>query len=392
MSQPHNFQDLQAGFYNALSQGLGFSPNDPFQIIQPSPPLVAGETADQDLWAYLNNIPPYSLTQNTAISGGNQFLSNYQGVMSALLAAPNSFQSTIGPACNNAYTQAVQNGDAGTSAIDFRNWALTNGACSPVAVSGASALAAAMLDPVFAAQMNVTAYKPVGKKPVDFSQDYSKLKQLLKNAPNRSFSVAESSWNTDVSQSWTKSANSGFFGLWGGSSSTSEVSEKFASSGVNLDATFEHVLSFAPTPGDWYTSSALGLAFHNQSGAPWDQSKPINWTNTFGPQGNMQRFMSSLVVVSGMSIVVTSSAVYTSDEQNQITSNSQNGLWPFYTSGGSGGSSSNVSFDNSGHMVVKTTSKPGVPVVIGAKVLSASQYLGAEAQAAKTLTKLFFAA
>ncbi|WP_288588799.1 hypothetical protein [uncultured Methylobacterium sp.] len=249
-----------------------------------------------------------------------------------------------------------------------------------------------MLDPVFAAQINVTPYKPVGTGSVDFSQGFSKLKQLLQKAPSRSFSIAASNWNSDVSKSWTQSSNSGFFGLWGGSSSQSSISEKFASGGVALDASFDHVLPFTPTPGDWYTSSALGLAFHNQSGAPWDPVKPINWANTFGPQGNMQRFMASLIVVSGMTIVVTSSASYSSDEQTQITSNSSSGMWPFYTGGGSGTSSTHASFNTAGNMVVKIASKAGVPVVIGGKVLSAGQYLGVEAEAAKTLNRMFFAA
>lgn len=392
MSDPKNFVDLQAGFYNALSQGLGFSPNDPFQVIQPSPPLVGGETADQDVWAYLNDIPPRSLTMNTALSGGNQFLADYQAVMSALLAAPNTFESTIGPQCFQAYQAALKGGDVKTGAMNFRNWALYNGTCSAVAVSGASALAAAMLDPVFAAQMNVTPYKPAGVDPVDFSQGYAKLKQLLKVAPSRSFTVKTSSWDTNVSHTWSQGSNSGFFGLWGGSSSQSSLSEKFASSGVGLEARFNNVLVFAPTPGDWYTSSALGLAYNNRDKAPWDPAKPINWTNTFGPSGNMQRFMANLVVVSGMTIIVTSAASYTSVEQTEIRNNSGAGLWPFYCTNSSGGSSTDVSFNAAGNMVVKIASKSGIPVVIGGTVLSAGQYLGVEAQASKTLTKLFFAA
>ncbi|WP_288588800.1 hypothetical protein [uncultured Methylobacterium sp.] len=121
MSQPQNFVDLQAGFYNALVQGLGFSPNDAIQVTQPSPPLVGGDSADQDLWAYLNSIPPFSLTMNTSLSGGNQFLSNYQAVMSALKAAPNSFESTIGPGCFAAYQAALKDKDVKPGAVAFRN-------------------------------------------------------------------------------------------------------------------------------------------------------------------------------------------------------------------------------------------------------------------------------
>lgn len=47
-----SFLDLQNGFYNALTQGLGLPPGSPFQLIQPSPPLVAGPNQDNALWNY----------------------------------------------------------------------------------------------------------------------------------------------------------------------------------------------------------------------------------------------------------------------------------------------------------------------------------------------------
>ncbi|ODV43082.1 hypothetical protein AWV79_20695 [Cupriavidus sp. UYMMa02A] len=390
MANPKDFVDLQAGFYNALAQGLGYSNQDPFQVVQPSPPIVGGDDADDLLWAYLNNIPVASLTGNTQFSSGNQFLTNYQAVMSALQAAPNNFQSTIGPACWDSYQRALKDGDVKPGAVQFRNWALYNDTCSAVATSGASALAAAMLDPIFAAQMNVLPYKPAGDEAVTFVPGYSKMLTLLKKAPSRSFSVAASSWQTDVSHTWTKGENSGFFGLWGGSSSTSTLSQKFASSGVSLDATFQNVLPFNATPGDWYSSAALGLAFNSPGSAPWNPSSPINWEKTFGSSGNMQRFASSLLIANKMDITVRSLATYSENEQAVIRSNKDSGLWPFYTNSSRGGSSTSASFDLSGNMTVKITSDLNIPIVIGCIVLSAGVYLGHEAQASKMLTERFY--
>lgn len=392
MSDTKNFVDLQAGFYNALAQGLGYSPSDPFQVIQPSPPLVSGNDEDELLWNYLNAIPPFSLTQNTVFSGGNQFLSDYQGVMSALQAAPNDFQATVGPVCFAAYQQALKDGAVKPGPMQFRNWALVNGACSSVAVSGASALARAMLDPIFAAQMNVLPYQPAGTDPVDFSPGYKTMLKQLKNAPSRAFQVAAGNWNTNVSSTWTKGSTSGFFGLWGGSSSSSTLSEKFASSGVGLTAKFANVLPFNAVPGVWYSSSAFGLAFNNPDKAPWVQSSSINWANTFGPNGNMQRFCTSLLIANNMNVVVTSNATYSDAEQQEIQSHSSAGLWPFYSSGGGSGSSTSVSFTASGNMQVTITSKSGVPVVIGCIVLPAAQYLGHEVKASELLTSSFYAA
>ena len=91
------FLDLQNGFYNALSQGLGFHPGSPFQIVQPSPPLSSGSQANTLLWNYFNNIPPFQLSQNFVQSGGSQFSTNYSGFHSALEAGPNDFLAVIGP-------------------------------------------------------------------------------------------------------------------------------------------------------------------------------------------------------------------------------------------------------------------------------------------------------
>lgn len=384
---PTNFVDLQAAFYNAFAQALGFSPSDPFQVIQPSPPLVGGTDADQLLWNYFNAIPPFSLTQNTILSGGNQFLADYQGVMSALQAQPNNFQSTIGQSCYNAYITAVEAGQvAAGDPVAFRNWALVNSQCSSVAVQGASALAAALLDPIFAAQMNVLPYKPAGSKSVDFVPGYATMMKLLDAAPSRSIpQIGTSQWNWDTSQSWTSGGDSGFFGLWGGSSSSSSISQKFASSGVTLSASFGNVLQFAATPGDWYSSAALGMAFNNQSGPPWVSDNAIDWNTTFGSNGNMQRFLPNLVIVQDMEVTVTSQASYSESEQTTIQSNSSAGMWPFYSSGSSSSSSTNVGFDSSGHMTVKITSKKGVAVAVGCTVLPAGQYLGHEELRAKTL-------
>ncbi|MBZ5714921.1 hypothetical protein [Nannocystis pusilla] len=385
---PTNFVDLQAAFYNAFSQALGFSPGDPFQVVQPSPPLVGGAQADQLLWNYFNAIPPYSLTQNTILSGGNQFLADYQGVMSALQGAPNNFQSTIGPSCYKAYSAAIKAGQVKAGdPLAFRNWALVNSQCSGVAVSGASALAAAMLDPIFAAQMHAMAYKPAGSQNVDFVPGYATMMRLLAAAPSRSIpQIGTSQWNWDVTSSWTSGSDDGFFGLWGGSSSSSSTSQKFASSGVTLSASFGNVLQFSATPGDWYSSAALGLAYNNQSGPPWVPDSPINWQNTFGSNGNMQRFLSTLVIVQDMNVTVTSLATYSESEQQTIRSQSSAGLWPFYTQSSSSGSNTDVGFNSQGNMTVTITSQPGVAVVVGCIVLPAAQYLGHESERSRLLS------
>lgn len=375
------YLDLQNGFYNAFSQGLGFAPGIPFQMVQPSPPLIDGAKADQLLWNYFNNIPPYSLTQNYIASGGNQFTSDYSGLFSALQGAPNSFEQDVGPKCNtawNAYAAVLPiTTPLSQFPVIFRNWAMRNG-YSNVANVGASDLAQLLLDPISSAQMALMLYKPAGANSPTWDAGFADMVQQLSVAPTRKFLLNSSTMNSDVSNTWSKSSNSGFFGLWGGSSSSSSQSSTFAASGVTVDASFDHVMQFSAVPGDWYNSSAMSLAFSNKDGAPWDSSKPINWNNTFGQNGNMQRFAANLIIASGMRVLVTSAATFSKEDQTAINNNSGAGMWPFYNTNSSSGSSTDVTFNNQGNMTVTITSLPNVPIVLGVIVEPAAVFVGHE--------------
>ena len=382
MSDP--FLDLQNGFYNALMQGLGFRIGDPFQVVQPSPPLASGPQADRLLWNYFNNIPPLSLTQNYIQSGGNQFFSNYTGLLSALVpATPSQFDKVVGPTISAEWLAYSRVALPITFPLNqfpqaFRNWAIRYGH-SAVASSGASAMAADFLDPITAAQTTVTSLyvdeNLVFRQP-DWIPDYNTLVQTLATAPSRSFDLSSSTMSSDVSKSWTNSSNSGFFGLWSGSSSTSSISQQFASNGVTVNASFAHVLPFLATAGQWYSSAAMGLAYSNRTGNPWNSSSSINWQNTFGSSGNLQRFAVQLIVVDTMNIEVTSQASFSTSDQNAIFQNSGSGMWPFYTSNSGSGSSTSTKFENTGKMTVHINSNPGVPIVIGINVLPVSDFVG----------------
>jgi hypothetical protein len=378
------FLDLQNGFYNALSQGLGYPPGSPFQIFQPSTPLPHG-TSNTTLWAYLNNIPPFSLTQNYIASGGNQFFSDYSGLLSALQAPANTFQQDVGEACFNAFQTYINNLSTPPAPqqlpVIFRNWAILR--YPSVANKGASDLSAMLLEPISAGQMAIMPYQ--GGRPADWSLNYSDLISQLNVAPKVSFQVNSSTMNSKVTNSWTQGSNEGFFGLWGGSHSTTSQSATFAAGGVTLTASFAHVITFSPAPGNWYNSSTMGDAYSNQASPPWIRppDTTITWQNTFGSNGNMQRFAVNLIVVSEMSITVTSVATFSSADQQTIHNNSGAGLWPFYCSSSSSGASTTVSFNKEGQMTVHITSIAGVPIVIGCNVLPVAQYVGHAVEGAR---------
>ncbi|AOW98829.1 hypothetical protein BJP34_04615 [Moorena producens PAL-8-15-08-1] len=376
------FLDVQNGLYNAMVQGLGLSENS-FQLIQPSPPLVPDD--DDALWNYFNNIPPVSLTQNYIASGGNQFFSNYKGFNSALTSVVESrLIRDVGQEIIDEFQDYIFSRNSlpslGQLPSLFRRWAFFR--YPNVANKGASAYAAALLDPVASAQLAFGLYEgdPLegipDKKP-DWDLGYQELVIQLRSAPSRSFNFQRSTMKTDVTKTWSGGGHSGFFGLWRGSSSRSSESRKFANSNFTLTASFGHVLRFATVPGSWYSSAATGLAYSNRNGAPWNPESPINWNNTFDPKtGNIARLMVNLIVVDTMKLKIESFAKYEEDDQVTIRRNSGGGLWPFYSSGNSRGVSNTVDFDDEGKMTITVDSEPGVPIVIGGDVLPIHQYLG----------------
>ncbi len=123
----------------------------------------------------------------------------------------------------------------------------------------------------------------------------------------------------------------------------------------------------------------MSLAYANRDGAPWTSASPINWTNTFGTKGNMQRFASTLIIASGMRVQVNSSAVFSKEDQSAITNNASAGMWPFYSTNSSSSSSTHVQFNDQGNMTVSFASLPNVPIVIGVIVEPVAEFVGQDA-------------
>jgi len=378
------FTNLQNGYYNFMMQALGLTNASNFQLIQPAPPFPTN-TTNAALWAWMNNIPPLALSQSGG--GGDQFFSDYEAVFSSLKPNINiNFAGDVGPvvaAAWDAYTANLPPTIAVTQYPGlFYNWAFTHGHYSEAEI-GASDLAAMLLEPISRAQLALQPYLTItgvaaGRAP-DWSLGYPQLVSELAVAPAKSLTSANVQSNANVSGSWAASGSSGGFFLWGGgsSSSGSSISANFSSQAVSAHLSFSHALSFVPVPGAWYDSAAFGLAYSTQSGLPWNPAAPeTTWANTFGPSGNMQRFASSLIVVSGMEVSMTSSYAFSSAEQTTITQNAGGGFWPFYQTSSGSSMTTSHSFNKAGNLTIVSSSPTNVPMLVGMTVLPAANYLG----------------
>lgn len=378
MAETDSFADLQKVFFAAFIQGVGYSLDQPAQVVQPAPPIVGDDDDEADtlLWNYLNTLPGDSLTRNTSLASGAQFLSTYSAVMSSLQSPPNNFKATIGEYCYDAFVAAVENGNAAANPRGYRDWAFLTSKCSENANSGASAYAAMLLDPIFAGQNNVLPYKPVGKKPVDFVPGYATMMKQLKKAPPRSFETRLSISNQEYKKTWTGGKQSAVFGLWSNSYSNTQISQKFSASGVHIKADFKNLLAFKATPGDWYNSATLGIAYSEKGTPPWSPTGLKTWENTFSARGDMLRFTTVLLIANQMNLTYSSEATFSQTEQQEIRKNSGGGLWPFYNGSSGDTSETTVDFDTNGHLLVTTSTVKNVPTIVGALVEPVDQFLG----------------
>ena len=169
--------------------------------------------------------------------------------------------------------------------------------------------------------------------------------------------------------------DSNFFGLWGGSNSTSAISNKFAASNVTVTASFRAYAEWPSVPGSWYDSSTLNMANTNSSSPPWPSAGDPGWNDFFGAQGSLLRVIASLMVVDGMDVVLTSDANFSDIDKQEITDNAMRGIWPWFTPT-SGSTSITFSFDEANALVAHTITQLGTPIVIGANVLDIGRYLG----------------
>ncbi|MGK9166883.1 hypothetical protein KXR53_11325 [Inquilinus limosus] len=215
------------------------------------------------------------------------------------------------------------------------------------------------LDPVATAKRRLAAW---GSKPPDWSIGCAGLLKQLEAAPSLAFPFTS-----------TAVPEPGFWGLWTESPTAAGPSAQFASGDVSADLSFAHALTFAPTPGDWYVSSALALAYATRSGLPWPGGSDVTWDSTFGPDGTMPRFLAGLSVVSEIDVRSDSTAAFSTADQALIKSNAALGLWPYYLSGG--GTVTSVDFDRAGRIAIRISSEPRRPVAIAATVLTAGEYL-----------------
>lgn len=361
-----SFTVITNAWYNQLCKSLNLSA-DHFQLVQP----LAIPANDETLWACMNQVPPNTLKYNFWHYDQPAFFREYAAIVKQLQFPDSSFEKDIGKTVYakwNDYLQGLpQPPPENTLPAIWLQWATLN---APSAANiGRTDLACQVL--IKGAQAALAPYLQPDAQSPDFLLSFSDLVTALQASPSTSFTFDSGTCNPDVSNSWVPGNDPVFFGLYIGSKCERQLSKKFLESVIAVTVQFEHFAVIPVTPGAWYNSGLLHLAFASPSAPPWKGN--TNWNDFFGANGTLNYALGSVVAVDGISLTLTSDADFTSEEQAIITS--QLGYWPMYGQQEKGIITTDVSFDP-GTMTIYYNVAPGNPVIIGNNVFAIGQYLG----------------
>lgn len=363
-----NITGITDAWYNRLSESLHLSTGH-FQLCQP----VAIPANNEALWACTGLVPPKTLKYNNWYYGQPDFFSQYAGIVEQLQFPENSFEQDIGSATYtkwNSYLQGLaQRPPDNTLPSVWFQWAVIH---AP-AVAGIGRTHLARLALIRGSQAALAPYLGPDALPPEFLPAFPDLTAMLQAAPPAGFSFTSANGNPDVSGSWSPGNDPGLFGLWTGSWCGFLINKKFSQSVISVSVQLAHFSVVTVTPGAWYNSGLLHLAWASKSAPPW--STGTGWDNYFGQNGTLNYAIGSVLVVDGLALTLTCEAGFTSEERSMIKSQVEMGYWPIYARQKASVITNDVSFEP-GKMTITCRSVPGNPIIMGNNVFRISQYLG----------------
>ncbi|MFO7593658.1 MAG: hypothetical protein R6X15_06405 [Pseudomonadota bacterium] len=378
-------ETLTAQWYNAVVGQAGFDRNT-FQLVQGS--QVIGSTTEK-LWQFFDTVPPLTVTNYYNPTSFNSFSKDYGGVIINLIPqGGDELQQKMGDYYSQWLDYAKKNADYSIKA--FQQWAM---GVDPSNAPDWISLYRTLFDgAIFQAQQAWDNMLHASTNPgvCAYAKTISDLNNALISSKSVSIHMDSSTESSNITNTWTEGEIAGFFESFfgGGESSYSSLSEKLATSSLEIDATFSNLVTFPASPlsspsqdsilskyTPWYSSEALNIAYKNNNNRVWKHGAPT-WEGTFGANGDMTRMCGALIVVDGIDISITSSASFSSDEQQHFEAAAGAGFFPFFEAEAAHGWSSHTTFNDKGNATMTAKSPTGNPQVLGVIVSPIAEVLG----------------
>ena len=368
-------QILNKQWYVAVTTGLGLDPSQ-FQLMQGN---CALGTTSQSIWNITDAIPPVSVNNYFNPNSFNHFSQTYEAVINNLNSQQNyKLQELLGDSYDDwaAYRKnyILQNPDK-TQIDAFSVWGKANLDNSDlnkgITYLKQKDVVSTAVDMLYAAN-NQYAYNIT----------IDDVKYAISKAVTKTITMDSRNSSSDISKSWAKGSASSRYGFFSASASASwsKYTSIFIEKGFSMNATFKHVATISSSPyatktsasafskfNPWFYSPALKAAKSDPSNLTWQQGNP-SWDSTFGPNGNLLRLNSGLIVVDGVQTTITLDVDYSSIDQQELSASLKGGYWPFFSAEGSGGWSHQVSKSDNGKLVITSNQPEGNYTILGALV------------------------
>jgi hypothetical protein len=381
---------LNEQWYNALTSQCNLDPGN-FQLYQGAG--VLGNTT-APVWAAFDAVPPLSTSSLYNPSQANNFSSNYGSMIFSLLAqGTTQFMNDLG----DYYVpfMAAWKASTSTDMVAFwKTWSSKN--CPSLTARGTSDILGMSNSPVTVSQSSWNAAEEANMG-YAYTTTITQVQSAITQGPGKSVTMDSSTQSSNVSQSWAKADASGWYSIFGlgGSSQYDSISTQFASSKVTVKASFSNLATIVAGPlsqpntvdpilstyTPWYNSSVMGMAYTTQDNTLWAPGVTPNWNSTFGPNGNILRMCTALIVVDGISSSITSGAAFSASQFQQFQAAASGGIWPFLQASGSGGWTNSATQNADSTITVTSTSPKGNPCILGVLVSGASTLWGGGAPA-----------
>ena len=376
-------QTLTAQWYNAVVAGLSLDAST-FQLIQGNQLLGATSAT---MWNIYDVVPPSSASNLYNPSQAVKFSQEYGSIVTNLIPQGSArFVSDLGdyyPAwvtyLKSSPPPAIPAG--GLLAL-FQTWAQLNVPDPGIAAKAAAALSLTLNGTVPVAQTMWLASGGAAQAKA-YDGTITDIQNNLTQARSGAFTMNSITESSDLTHTWAQGDVVGVVDFFegGAEGSYDSIVSSFTGSGLSIQANFTHVLTAPLAPlsspskdpilsqyTPWYNSAALTLAYGTQDNTLWQPGSAPSWADEFGPTGALLRTTSALVIVDGITITMTSSAVFDASEQTQIQTAAEAGCWPFFEANASGGFQSNATFNSAGQMTITSSMPAGNPTVLGAIV------------------------
>lgn len=366
---------LTAQWYNAMTTGLGLDPTQ-FQLYQGPNSLMS---TSQEMWNMFNAVPPLSINNYYNPSQINNFSSDYDLILSALIPSSDSaFQNCMGDYYMQWKTyfdgHDPKTWDAQGVSDLFNSWAMRNAPGKAGCVTG--------LTNIYINPINIAVNKFASANgQYAWNKTIDALQSALAGGAGKTFNMDSSTASSDTTHTWAGGNTSFFFDIFsfGGGGGYDNLTTKTTAAGLIINAKFTKVTTFTAGPlavndpnspilsgyKAWYDSAALAKAYTTKDNTVWNNQSSTTWDKAFGANGFLQRTVSSIVVADGIEITMTSKASYSSSEQTQIQAAARAGIWPFFSVSGQGGTTTTVTFNDNGSFTSTTTIASGNPQILG---------------------------